>query len=200
VIMPAPVCLASASPRRKQLLEQIGVTCDVWASNIDESRLSGESPPAYVQRLARSKAEACLAATATTQVIVAADTAVVIDGDILGKPADQSEAVQMLSRLSANWHRVVTGVAVLSAKGMTLGCVESRIRMRAITPAAAHRYWATGEPADKAGAYAIQGMGAIFVERLEGSYSAVVGLPLMEVAEWLAQHGVAVAQGAGNGH
>ncbi|HEY9037059.1 MAG TPA: Maf family protein [Pseudomonadales bacterium] len=201
--MSRPICLASASPRRKALLAQIGVSCQQRSTDIDERPLSGEDPVAYVQRLARAKAEACLMqdeAVLAEQVIVAADTAVVMDGCILGKPTDEQDAMRMLDRLSGRWHRVHTGVAVLSPHGMSLCCVTTRVRMNSISRSDAQAYWASGEPLDKAGAYGIQGLGAVFIERIEGSYSAVVGLPLCETAALLVQHGVMTFQERAGGH
>lgn len=196
------VVLASASPRRQALLQQIGIACQQQAMDVDERQLSGEDPVAYVQRLARMKAEACWQRDAGMQsaVIVAADTVVVVDGRVLGKPVDRADGLRMLASLSGRRHTVSTGVAVLSAQGMSLACVSTRVTMAAINEREAEAYWATGEPADKAGAYGIQGLGAVFVQGIEGSYSAVVGLPLMETAALLAQHGVPLWQESAGGH
>ncbi len=196
------VVLASASPRRQALLQQIGIHCQQQAMDVDESQLSGEEPTAYVQRLARMKAEACLHSDAgmRSAVIVAADTVVVLDGQVLGKPVDRADGLRMLAKLSGRWHHVSTGVAVLSAQGIHLICVSTRVKMKAISAAEAQAYWASGEPADKAGAYGVQGLGAVFVEGIKGSYSAVVGLPLLETAALLAQHGVTPWQEQVHGH
>lgn len=179
--------LASASPRRRELLTQIGVPFRVLASSIDESVLSAEPPELYVVRLASAKAEAGLALLAVDAdaCVLGADTSVVLDGRILGKPAGREESLQMLQALSGREHQVLTAVALASREGCQTRLVVSRVGFRGITPAEMQAYWDTGEPADKAGGYAIQGLAAIFVQYLHGSYSAVVGLPLCETAELL---------------
>lgn len=189
-----PLYLASASPRRHELLLQIGVVHRRIAAPIDESVLPGETPAVYVERLARAKAAAGLAALGEPGCVLGADTAVVLDGRILGKPADRAEALEMLAALSARSHEVLTAVAVADGARCLARVVGSRVRFRSIAPAEIEAYWATGEPRDKAGGYAIQGLAAIFVECLEGSYSAVVGLPLAETAALLAEFGVACWQ------
>lgn len=182
--------LASSSPRRRALLEQIGVAHRAQAVDIDERRLPGETPEDYVQRLALAKARAGAAATAGYGLpVLGADTAVVLDGEILQKPAGREEALAMLSRLSGRSHRVLTAVALAGARESLRLCA-STVRFRPISAAEALAYWETGEPLDKAGGYAIQGRGAVFVTRLEGSYSGVVGLPLYETAQMLAEHGL----------
>ena len=185
--------LASASPRRRELLLQIGVTCQVLPVDLDESPEPGESAEHYVGRLALDKARAALTllGKAERTLILAADTAVVIGADILGKPRDAADAAAMLRRLSGREHRVLSGVALIGADGReTSALSESRVRMRRIFDAEMAAYWATGEPADKAGGYAIQGRAAVFVEALSGSYSGVMGLPLFETAALLAAAGV----------
>jgi len=185
--------LASASPRRRELLLQIGVTCQVLPVDLDESPEPGESAEHYVGRLALDKARAALTllGKAERTLILAADTAVVIGADILGKPRDAADAAAMLRRLSGGEHRVLSGVALIGADGReTSALSESRVRMRRIFDAEIAAYWATGEPADKAGGYAIQGRAAVFVEALSGSYSGVMGLPLFETAALLAAAGV----------
>ncbi len=183
------ILLASASPRRLELLRQIGVEPAVYAPQVDERVQPGESPAAYVERIAREKA-AVAAARFGDRVIVAADTAVVCDGLILGKPADRDDALAMLERLSGREHEVFSAVAV-ARRGRCLAALSvSRVRMRVIAPSEAMAYWATGEPRDKAGAYAIQGLAAVFIEALHGSYSGVMGLPLYETAQLLAEQGV----------
>jgi len=185
--------LASASPRRRELLAQIGVTCQVLPVDLDESPEPGESAEHYVRRLALDKARAALTLLGKAEgtLILAADTAVVIDADILGKPRDAADAAAMLRRLSGREHRVLSGVALIGADGRETGALsESRVRMRRLFDAEMAAYWATGEPADKAGGYAIQGRAAIFVEALSGSYSGVMGLPLFETAALLAAAGV----------
>jgi septum formation protein len=183
------VCLASQSPRRAALLRQIGVPFVVSAAAVDETRARGESPGEYVLRLARVKAQAVKARGATLPVL-AADTAVVIDDEVCGKPADEAEGVAMLGRLAGRTHQVLTAVALLSAAGLAVRLSESAVRFRAISAAEACAYWASGEPRDKAGGYAVQGLGAVFIEHLSGSYSGVMGLPLFETAQLLAAAGV----------
>ncbi|MBF8781769.1 septum formation inhibitor Maf [Pseudomonas fulva] len=182
--------LASGSPRRRELLAQIGVPLSVIGAAVDESVLAGEAPSAYVERLARAKAAAGLAGLAHPGVVLGADTSVVLDGAILGKPDDQAHALAMLASLSGREHQVLTAVAVTDGQRCESLCVASRVAFRLIEPDEARRYWATGEPRDKAGGYAIQGLGAVFVTALNGSYSAVVGLPLTETAELLGRFGI----------
>ncbi|OHC30212.1 MAG: septum formation inhibitor Maf, partial [Pseudomonadales bacterium RIFCSPLOWO2_02_FULL_63_210] len=184
--------LASGSPRRRELLTQIGVPFSPLIVPIDENLLPEESPRAYVERLARAKAQAGLAALADPRdaVVLGADTAVVLDGQILGKPQDRDEAVATLSALSAREHQVLTAVALASTSKVAARVVSSRVRFRRLTRAEIEAYWATGEPRDKAGSYGIQGLAAVFVSQLQGSYSAVVGLPLCETAELLAEFAI----------
>ncbi|KPD29604.1 nucleoside triphosphate pyrophosphatase [Pseudomonas paraeruginosa] len=192
--------LASASPRRRELLAQIGVPLSVLSIAIDETPLPDEAPAAYVERLARGKAAAGLAMLAELGgegCVLGADTSVVIDGRILGKPADESDGLAMLAALSGREHQVLTAVALAAATGIEARVVECRVRFRQIGRDEALRYWLSGEPADKAGGYAIQGLGAIFVSRIEGSYSAVVGLPLCETAELLGEFGIPCWQPVG---
>ena len=181
------VYLASASPRRSELLRQIGVPFTVRAAAIAEEQLAGETPEAYVVRLAAAKAEAVWAAVADSQPVLGADTAVVLDGAVLGKPGGLAEAAAMLERLSGRTHRVLTAVAVRHAAGLDTRLSASEVRFRATTPAERLAYCETGEPFDKAGGYGIQGHAAVFVEDLRGSYSGVVGLPLFETAALLAR-------------
>ncbi len=186
--------LASRSPRRSELLSQIGVTHEVVTVDVDESPLAGESPADYVVRLALEKAAAGRAATQhSPQPVLAADTAVVVDGEILGKPADRADAVTMLTRLSGRSHEVLTGIA-LAGKELKSRLSVSQVTFRPITVAEADAYWLSGEPADKAGGYAIQGLGAVFVSHLEGSFSGVVGLPLFTTAELLRGAGIKLLQ------
>ena len=144
---------------------------------MDETPLVGESPVAYVDRLARAKAQTGFVAPSVT---LGADTTVVIDDEILGKPCGQKEAVSMLRRLSGRTHEVITGVAAFDGERLESRQVTSRVQFCTISAAVADAYWRTGEPADKAGSYGIQGIGGIFAERIDGSFSAVVGLPLWE--------------------
>ena len=186
--------LASASPRRRALLAQIGLTCRLRPVDIDESPHAGEMADAYALRLAREKARAAWQRDAADDglPVLAADTTVVLYGQLLGKPADAAEARQMLARLSGHTHEVLTGIAVVHEAREAVALSRSRVTFRATTPAEQAAYAASGEPLDKAGGYAIQGLGAVFVERLEGSYSGVMGLPLYETAKLLADFGVAV--------
>lgn len=184
--------LASASPRRRELLAQIGVDFNLLNAPVDETPLPGEPPAAYVERLALAKARAGLATLPAGQpaVVMGADTAVILDGRILGKPVDEQDALAMLAGLSGREHQVLTAVALASVDQAQVLSVSSQVRFRAIGAAEARAYWASGEPQDKAGSYAIQGLAAIFVESLQGSYSAVVGLPLCETAQLLGAFGI----------
>lgn len=182
-----PVVLASASPRRRELLAQLGVRHEVLVVDVDETPEAGESPVALAQRLAAAKALAGRARSGGTRPVLGSDTVVEVDGVILGKPADRADALAMLAALSGREHRVVTAVALAAPGAGQVLCAlsETRVRMRSITPAEAAAYWETGEPAGKAGAYAIQGLGAVFIECIRGSYSGVMGLPLYETAQLL---------------
>ncbi|AKT32270.1 nucleoside triphosphate pyrophosphatase [Pseudomonas syringae pv. actinidiae] len=184
--------LASGSPRRRELLTQIGVPFTALSAQIDETPFDAETPAAYVERLALGKAQAGLAVLPVDQqaCVLGADTAVVLDGRILGKPVDQADALAMLAALSGREHEVLTAVALTDRQRSETCVVNSRVRFRSIQPHEAHAYWTSGEPADKAGGYAIQGLAAIFVAGLHGSYSAVVGLPLCETAELLSRFGI----------
>jgi septum formation protein len=184
--------LASGSPRRRELLTQIGVPFTAISADIDETPLTHESPSAYVERLARGKAEAGRAAVVSADpfCVLGADTAVVLDGKILGKPVDQADACAMLMMLSGNEHQVLTAIAVVDGERCETRVVTSRVRFRVINGEEAAAYWASGEPRDKAGGYGIQGLGAVFVAGLDGSYSAVVGLPLCETFEVLGHFGI----------
>ncbi len=181
--------LASVSPRRRELLAQIGVPHVVTGAHIDETALSGESPRDYVQRMARSKALAVWSQDPSLPVL-AADTTVVLDDVIFGKPQDRSDAIRMLLALSGRTHEVLTAVALATAAGVALRLSESRVQFRTLTAEECAAYWDTGEPRDKAGAYAIQGRAAMFIASLSGSYSGVMGLPLFETAELLRAAGI----------
>lgn len=188
--MPA-LYLASASPRRRELLTQIGVSFSQLSVPVDETPFEAELPDLYVQRLAREKALAGLARVDDRSAcVLGADTIVVLDQQILGKPLDKADALATLQALSGREHQVMTAVAVASNSDCRVRLVTSRVRFRAIGAEEAEAYWASGEPQDKAGSYAIQGWGAVFVAELEGSYSAVVGLPLCETAQMLGAYGV----------
>jgi len=193
------VYLASASPRRRELLLQIGVSFRVLGAAVDEAVLPGEAPQAYVERLAAAKADAGWEANRDPDgvPVLAADTAVVLDGNILGKPKDAKDAEGMLGELSGRTHEVLTAVALRTAKGLRRRISRSEVTFRAIAAAEAQAYWETGEPCDKAGAYAIQGGAAVFIADLRGSYSGVMGLPLFEAAELLAEAGIARWQSRG---
>jgi septum formation protein len=190
----APIVLASRSPRRSQLLAQIGVPHEVLAVEFDEVRLPGEAPAAFVERLARDKAQHSRKACPGGRPLLAADTIVVLDGDIFGKPRDEADALGMLRALSGRCHEVMTAVAVCDGSTVRTAVSVSRVRFRQLDEAECRAYWASGEPADKAGAYAVQGLGAVFIERLEGSYSGVMGLPLFETAGLLRAAGIPVWQ------
>ncbi|MBU1330519.1 MAG: septum formation inhibitor Maf [Gammaproteobacteria bacterium] len=183
----ATLYLASGSPRRRELLTQIGVPFRTQIAPIDENALPGEAPGVYVERLARAKAQAGLDALGSPEqaVVLGADTAVVLDGRILGKPCDQDDALETLRALSGRTHQVLTAVALVSCERVESRVVVSEVSFRPLRDAELAAYWASGEPCDKAGSYGIQGLAAVFVSRLQGSYSAVVGLPLCETAEML---------------
>ncbi|HWJ12845.1 MAG TPA: Maf family protein [Gemmatimonadaceae bacterium] len=184
------VILASASPRRRELLRLIGVDHEVRPADIDESYLPGERPDAHAERLARGKAEAIASVAGADAVTIGSDTIVVVDGDVLGKPRDREHAGQMLRRLSGRSHVVMTGVAV-SWCGKTLSGVEQvDVTFRALSDDEIERYIDTGEPMDKAGAYGIQGFGATIVERVDGDYFAVMGLALNRLAGLLREAGL----------
>lgn len=188
----ATLYLASGSPRRRELLTQIGVAFSTLAAPIDESVLAGEAAAQYVQRLALAKANAGLATLNAPDdaVVLGADTAVVVDGRILGKPVDRADALAMLQLLSGRDHQVLTAVALTNDQRSEVRLVSSEVHFRPVSSTEAHTYWASGEPQDKAGGYAIQGLGAVFVSSMRGSYSAVVGLPLCETAALLADFGI----------
>ncbi|AQZ34948.1 septum formation inhibitor Maf [Pseudomonas sp. LPH1] len=192
----AELFLASASPRRRELLAQIAVPCVTQIASIDETPLPDEPPAAYVERLAREKARAGLLALGGRDdaVVLGADTAVVLDGRILGKPADLNESRAMLQALSGRSHQVLTAVALVGGGREAARVVSSEVSFRPISEAEIEAYWASGEPCDKAGSYGIQGLAAVFVNQLQGSYSAVVGLPLCETAELLGEFGIACWQ------
>lgn len=186
--------LASGSPRRAALLEQLGFRLQVLVPRVPEEHEAGESPAAYTRRLASDKADA--AATLTTTPcpdwVLAADTVVVCDDDILEKPSDPDDAAAMLQRLSDRWHEVVTSLCVhhrLDRDRRAVRTITTEVRFRAIDAATIERYVATGEPMDKAGAYGIQDLGGAFCREIRGSYSSVVGLPVCEVIEVLEELG-----------
>ncbi len=182
-----PVVLASTSPRRRELLDLLGLTFDVSPADLDETWRNGEAPAAHAERLAREKAAARARPGA---VAIGADTIVVIDGAILGKPRDAAEAAAMLRRLSGREHEVFTAVAVAYDGRAASGAARTLVRFRPLDDATIGAYVATGEPMDKAGAYGIQGYGAVLVERIEGDYFTVMGLGLVLLTELLARIGL----------
>jgi septum formation protein len=189
--------LASQSPRRKELLSQLGYQFITLAADIDETVKRDEDAHAYVRRLAKEKAQAIFSTLPLekkiSSIVIGSDTSVVIDNEILGKPADEAECIAMLLRLESKQHQVLTAVAVIShdqqSKTMTR-VVETQVQFKPLSLDEIKRYWSTGEPCDKAGSYAIQGIGGQFVTTINGSYSAVVGLPLYETVELLNQAGL----------
>ncbi len=186
------IYLASSSPRRSELLTQIGVRFAVIAADTDESRLPDEAPEDYVRRVALDKARIARMRLPAEDArpVLAADTAVVLDQCILGKPADPEDAARMLRLLAGRTHRVLTGVALVLPTHDWTAISASRVTFRPIREDEMQRYWRTGEPLDKAGGYGIQGYGAVFVANLEGSYSGVMGLPLFETAQLLERAGI----------
>jgi len=189
----SPLVLASNSPRRRELLLSLGVVFQICPQDIDESVLNVEKPYDYVQRVALEKALSALA-TNPDALVLAADTSVIVDDQILGKPQDSGDALSMLSLLSNREHSVLTAVTLANSEKQRSTVVRTTVNFRSISAAEAQRYWATGEPIGKAGGYAIQGFGAAFVESIEGSFSNVVGLPLFETAQYLQAFGVAIWQ------
>lgn len=183
--------LASASPRRRELLQQIGVPFSLLAVSVDETPLPDEAAEDYVRRVALDKARAGLAVLPDANAcVLAADTSVVLDQRILGKPADRADGLAMLAALSGRSHRVLTAIVLANRCGCEVRLVDSEVEFRSIDASEAQAYWDSGEPRDKAGGYAIQGWGAVFVSQLHGSYSAVVGLPLCETAQLLDRFGL----------
>lgn len=182
--------LASSSPRRKELLAQIGLAFTVQPVDVDESILPGEDPAHYVERLARAKAEAGMAHWNDPEALVlGSDTTVVCDDSILSKPQSKEEGLSMLKQLSGRSHTVRTAVALAGQHGCYARLAVTEVHFRPLLEQEMLSYWETGEPKDKAGGYGIQGKGAVFVSAIYGSYSAVVGLPLQETAELLAEAG-----------
>jgi septum formation protein len=196
--------LASASPRRSELLAQIGISHLIQTADVDETPLAGEPPAVLVERLARTKAEAVWNAAVGSSLagddrlqgkflpVLGADTLGILDGELLVKPRDFADAQAMLRRMSGKRHAIFTAVALCTENGTQVITSHSQVQFRPLTDAEILAYWQSGEPQDKAGAYAIQGVGAVFVERLEGSYSGVMGLPLFETAQLLATAGITI--------
>jgi septum formation protein len=178
------VVLASSSPRRRELLRLVGIAHEVMPADLDESYLVGETPAAHAERLARAKA-AKIAAAERDAVVIGADTIVVVDGEVLGKPRDEAQAAEMLRRLSGRSHEVITAVAAVW-RGITASSVEEvGVTFGALTDREILAYIATGEPMDKAGAYGIQGFGATIVQRVDGDYFAVMGLAINRLVRLL---------------
>ncbi|WP_414040518.1 Maf family protein [Acidithiobacillus sp. M4-SHS-6] len=180
--------LASASPRRLALLQQLGYAPEVQVADLDETPLAGEAPETLAQRLARSKALA-VAAVHPHALILAADTVVALAGQAFGKARDAADAYAMYEKLGGQEHQVFTAIALVQDGQVHAQLHSSTVRLRPMARQEMQAYWASGEPADKAGAYAIQGLGAVFVENLRGSFSGVMGLPLFETAQLLSRHG-----------
>ncbi|BAO43135.1 Maf family protein [Thiolapillus brandeum] len=183
------IILASQSPRRSELLTQIGVEHSISPVDIDETPQPNEPAESFVQRITWEKASVGRALH-PGETVLAADTCIVRNDRILGKPRHEEHAVEMLLDLSGRSHEVLSGVALFSPQDEHYRLSRSQVSFRTISEAEARRYWATGEPADKAGGYAIQGRGALFIEHMAGSYSGVMGLPLFETGELLAEAGL----------
>jgi len=179
--------LASASPRRREILQSLGVTFSAGGVDIDESRRAGEAVDDMSMRLAREKALAVDPDAHGGLPVLAADTIVVLDDRVFGKPTSKEDALSMLRALSGRSHRVLTAVVLRAGDALFTAMSDTEVRFREIRPDEALAYWQSGEPHDKAGAYAIQGLGGIFVESVEGSYTGVVGLPVFETADLLLQ-------------
>lgn len=184
--------LASASPRRSELLRAAGIDFAVRVADIDESILPGESPCDYVLRLSLEKAQAVVS---TNEAALGADTTVVVEGEIVGKPVDEADARRMLRLLSGRWHEVLTGVSLVnpsSGQNHSSDVAITRVKFASLSDAEIEWYVATGEPMDKAGAYGIQGYASRFVESIEGSYSNVVGLPVQMVYRMISEFGLRI--------
>jgi len=195
------IVLASASPRRLQLLQQLGLRAIAQPADIDETPLANERARDYVMRVAVDKARAVLSTLSNPQnkVVIAADTSVVVAGQILGKPQDAADCERMLGALSGVEHSVLSAVVVAGGRvPLAQRLAETRVWMRETTRSERAAYWASGEPADKAGSYAIQGLGAMFIERIEGNYATVVGLPVYELSTLLALHGIDLLSAPGD--
>ena len=184
--------LASQSPRRAELLSQIGVRFEKVDVRVDESKSQGESAQQLVTRLALEKARAGSVKLDGGRPVLGADTIVSLGESVLGKPENRSDSIKMLERLSGAWHEVLTGIALSDQNNEHVNYVRTSVKFRDITPEEMSLYWNTGEAKDKAGGYAIQGFAAVFVEQISGSYSNVVGLPLMETASLLRDAGVEI--------
>ncbi|MEP1448650.1 MAG: Maf family protein [Paraglaciecola sp.] len=182
--------LASQSPRRAELLRQIGIPFTQFPVDIDETVLPNESPIEYVQRMAQEKSSMGFQKADNNNIVLGADTIVVAQGQILGKPKHKNDATRMLNILSDNTHQVFTAVTIVSAKQQKSALVETQVCFGPLTTQQIAWYWQSGEPQDKAGSYGIQGLGGQFVKHINGSYSAVVGLPLYQTKIMLTEFGV----------
>lgn len=187
------IYLASKSPRRQELLQQIGIDFELVAVEIDESPLPGESAESYVKRMAIEKSSHAWQ-DHMNKPLLSADTTVVVEGNILGKPTDEADFKNMMKQLSGQTHKVMTAIAVTLDGKTDSKTSISEVSFRHLTEMEIHRYWQSGEPHDKAGGYAVQGLGAIFIEQISGSYSGIMGLPLFETAELLQAFGVTVPE------
>ena len=187
-----PLILASSSPRRAELLQAAGISFRVQAANVDEAVQTGERSIDYVIRLAREKAAVVAELCQESAVVLGADTIVVIENELIGKPADEDDARRMLRMLSGKWHEVLTGVALITPREARTDAATTRVKFAPLSDDEIEWYVASGEPSDKAGAYAIQGLASRFVERIEGSYSNVVGLPVETVWRLLKEMGIEV--------
>jgi len=186
--------LASASPRRKMLLDQLGVSCTCAPADIDESHRMGEKPTDYVRRMAQEKARTIASLYPPAEhAVLAADTIVVIAGTVLGKPTDYADALFMLTSLSGRSHSVLTAICLMTGAGMVCELVETEVEFMSLSQEVCKAYLATDEPWDKAGAYGIQGLAGAFVRSVDGSYSNVVGLPLCETWQLLSANGISTA-------
>ncbi len=186
--------LASASPRRREILDCLGLDFDARGVDLDETPLPDEGARDMVLRLATAKAQA---AAEAERIVLAADTAVVLDGEIFGKPTGRDDALRMLEALSGREHEVLTGVAAAFGGSVVTAVSETRVRFRELRRDEALNDWHSGEPLDKAGAYGIQGLGGVFVSNIEGSYTGVVGLPVFETARLLNALGIELPASAG---
>lgn len=184
--------LASASPRRREILDALGIRFIHGGVDLDESARDGEGAREMVERLAREKSMAVTAEMARGLPVLGADTVVVLGERVFGKPASAADALEMLSALSGRSHHVLTAVALRAGGDVSTAISDTEVRFRDISRLEARRYWQSGEPRDKAGAYAIQGLGGIFVDAISGSYSGVVGLPVFETAKLLEKAGIDV--------
>lgn len=189
--MQPQIILASASPRRSELLKQIGINHRIMAVDIDETPLANELPQAYVERVAAEKSAACQALLNDNLPVLSADTSVICDGEIMGKPVDLDHAISMLSRLSGRSHQVYSAVS-LRGDNHWQALSISEVKFKPLRSEEIIAYWQTGEPCDKAGAYAIQGLASTFIESMTGSFSGVMGLPLFETAQLLAKQGIRI--------